>query len=121
VHALCTWALICLLIGGAQRFFDYASPWSLYISQSSYWVFLVHLPVVYMFGWWMVQYDLPAIVKFMVVAGLTTLICFVTYHYWVQKTWVGVFLNGRRFDLDWPWRSIQPPDTRRPTVIASVQ
>jgi hypothetical protein len=21
----------------------------------------------------------------------------------VQRTWVSVFLNGRRFDLNWPW------------------
>lgn len=120
VHGLCTWALICLLIGAALRFFDYESPWILYISQSSYWVFLVHLPVVYFAGWWMLQYDLPAIVKFACVSGFTTVVCFVTYHYWVQKTWVGVFLNGRRFDLDWPWRAVQP-QTNRPAIVASPQ
>ena len=104
------------MIGGALRFFDYESPWILYISQSSYWVFLVHLPVVYVAGWWMVQYDLPAIVKFSCVAGFTTVVCFVTYHYWVQKTWVSVFLNGRRFDLDWPWRAVQQSNKRQPAI-----
>lgn len=104
VHGLCTWTLIALFIGGALRFFDYESPWILYISQSAYWVFLVHLPVVCFAGWWMVQYDLPAVVKFLCVTSFTTVVCFVTYHYWVQKTWVSRFLNGRRFDLDWPWR-----------------
>lgn len=39
------------------------------------------------------------------VAAFTTVAGFVTYHYWVQRTWVSAFLNGRRFDLDWPWRS----------------
>lgn len=105
VHGLCTWTLIALFIGGALRFFDYESPWILYTSQSAYWVFLVHLPVVCFAGWWMVQYDLPAVVKFLCVTGFTTVVCFFTYHYWVQKTWVSTFLNGRRFDLDWPWRT----------------
>ena len=105
VHGFCTWALIALFIGGALRFFDYESPWILYISQSAYWVFLAHLPVVCFAGWWMVQYDLPAVVKFFFVTGFTTVVCFATYHYWVQKTWVSSFLNGRRFDLDWPWRA----------------
>ena len=105
VHGFCTWTLIALFIGGALRFFDYESPWILYISQSAYWVFLVHLPVVCFASWWMVQYDLPAVVKFLCVTGFTTVVCFVTYHYWVQKTWVSSFLNGRRFDLDWPWRA----------------
>jgi glucan biosynthesis protein C len=104
VHGLCTWTLIYLFIGSALRFFDYESPWILYISQSAYWVFLVHLPVVCLAGWWLAQYDLPAEVKFLCVSVFTIIVCFVTYHYWVQRTWVSVFLNGRRFDLPWPWR-----------------
>ena len=103
VHGLCTWSLIYLCIGSALRFFDYESPWILYTSQSSYWVFLVHLPVVGIAAWWLVQYDLPAVVKFAGVVAFTTLVCFATYHYWVQRTWVSDFLNGRRFDLNWPW------------------
>lgn len=112
VHALCTWTLIYLFIGSALRFFDNESPWILYISQSSYWVFLVHLPAVCFAAWWLVQYDLPAMVKFLIVVAFTTFVCFVTYHYWVQNTWVSVFLNGRRFNLDWPWRKIGSPPTR---------
>ncbi len=105
LHGFCTWALIYFFIGCALRYFDRESPWILYTSQSSYWVFLLHLPVVAAVAWWLVPYDLPAIVKFLVVASVTTVVCFATYHYWVQKTWVSDFLNGRRFDLDWPWRS----------------
>ena len=108
VHGLCTWTLIYLFIGSALRFFDYESPWILYISQSSYWVFLVHMPVICFAGWWMVQYDLPAEFKFLCVTSFTAVVCFVTYHYAVQKTWVSVFLNGRRFDLHWPWQERQP-------------
>ena len=108
VHGLCTWTLIYLFIGSALRFFDHESPWILYTSQSSYWVFLVHLPVVCFAGWWLVQFDLPAVVKFLGVTGFTTAVCFITYHYWVQKTWISDFLNGRRFDLDWPWRESHP-------------
>jgi hypothetical protein len=43
--------------------------------------------------------------KFTAVAGVTTVVCFCTYHYWVQDGWVGRFLNGKRFKLKWPWRA----------------
>ena len=102
-HGLCTWTLVYLAIGCALRFFDYASPWILYTSQSSYWVFLVHLPVVAFSGWWLTQYDVPAVPKFLCVTGFTTLVCFVSYHYWVQNTRISDLLNGRRFKLKWPW------------------
>lgn len=102
-NGLCTWALIYLLIGSALRFFDRDSPWILYVSQSSYWVYLVHLPLVFLTGWWLVQFDFPAPLKFLLVCGLTAVAAFLTFHYWVQKTWISDFLHGRRFDLNWPW------------------
>ncbi len=112
-HGFCTWALVYLFIGVFLRFFDYESPWTLYTSQSSYWVYLVHMPVIAVCGWWMVQYDLPAVVKFLAITSATALVCFTSYHYLVQRTWVSGFLTGRRFDSGWPWR--EPPVVgRRP-------
>ena len=106
-NALCTWALVFLFIGSALRFFDRASPWILYVSQSAYWVFLVHLPLVFLAGWLLLPFDLPAAFKFLLVCAFTSLIAFVTFHYWVQRTWISDFLHGRRFDLDWPWRAAE--------------
>ena len=104
-NGLCTWALIYFFIGCALRYFDYAATWILYISQSSYWVFLVHMPIVLFAAWWLLPYDLPAEVKFAATVAFASLLCFTSYHYLVQRTWVSVFLNGRRFDLPWPWRA----------------
>ena len=106
-NGLCTWSLIFLFIGCAMRFFDRASRLSLYASQSAYWVFLVHLPLACLFAWWLVPHDLPALIKFSIVVLLTTVVCFVTYHYWVERTWISVFLNGRRFGTSPP--SGNPP------------
>jgi glucan biosynthesis protein C len=104
LHAACTWALIYLAIGAALRFVDRPDPWIVYTSNASYWVFLLHLPVVCMAAFFLVPYDLPAEVKFLAVAAITTLVCFTTYHYGVQHTWVSAFLNGKRFNQDWPWK-----------------
>ena len=103
-NALCTWTLIYLFVGSALRFFDRDSPWILYVSQSSYWVFLVHMPLVFLAGWWLVQFDFPSALKFLLVCGFTALASFLTFHYWVQRTWMSDFLHGRRFDLKWPWQ-----------------
>ena len=102
-NALATWALICLFIGGALRYFDRPSAWIDYTAQSSYWVFLVHMPLVCLAGWWLLPYDLPAVLKFVLVCAFTALCAFVTFHYWVQQTWISDFLHGRRFKLAWPW------------------
>ena len=104
VHGFCTWTIIWLFVGMALRFFDRPTPWALYASQSAYWVFLLHLPVIAAVAWVLAPFDWPALVKFLVVGSVTTVVCFTTYQYWVQGSWLGVFLHGRRFDMDWPWR-----------------
>jgi hypothetical protein len=103
-QSFCTWALIYFFVGVTLRYFDRPSPWVLYTSQSAYWVFLVHMPVIAVAGWWLARFDLPAVLKFGLVAGIATVVCFATYHYAVQRTWISSFLNGKRFNLDWPWR-----------------
>lgn len=107
-HGLCTWVLVYLFLGCALRFFDRESPWIVYVAQSAYWVYLVHLPLVFLAGWWLLPFDLPAALKFVLVCGFTSVVAFTTFHYWVQKTWISDFLYGRRFDLDWPWRESAP-------------
>jgi len=108
-NGLCTWTLIYFFLGLAQRCFDRESPWIQYVSQSSYWVYLVHMPLVCLAGWWLVQFDLPAMLKYLLVCAFTALLAFLSFHYWVQKTWLGAFLHGRRLDLDWPWRRAYEP------------
>jgi len=102
-NAFCTWALIFVLIGAALRYFDRDAPWIIYLSQSSYWVFLVHMPLVLLAGWWLVPYDVPSGGKFLAVCGFAGLCAFLSFHYWVQRSWMSDFLYGRRFQLKWPW------------------
>ena len=114
-QSFCTWALIYFFVGVTLRYFDRPSPWVLYTSQSAYWVFLLHMPVIAFVAWWLLRYDIPALAKFLVVAGIATFVCFSTYHYAVQRTWISRFLNGKRFDLDWPWRTMHAsPEAARP-------
>ncbi len=110
LHGFCTWTLIWLFAGMALRFFDRPTPWVLYTGQSSYWVFLLHMPVICAMAWALAPLELPALVKFAMVGTVTTLVCFTTYHYWVQGSWLGVFLHGKRFSMDWPWRPQQVPE-----------
>ncbi len=107
-QGLCTWVLVYLFLGCALRFFDRDSPWIVYVSQSAYWVFLVHLPLVFLAGWWLLPFDLPATLKFVLVCGFTSVVAFTTFHYGVQRTWISDFLYGRRFDLNWPWWESAP-------------
>jgi len=38
------------------------------------------------------------LIKFIINAAIVTAGCFVSYHYFVRRTFIGKFLNGRKFD-----------------------
>ena len=104
VNAFLTWSLIYMFMGLFLRFLDFSSPWILYISNSSYWVYLFHMPVISIAAWLMLPFNLPAELKFLIIGTGTTLVCFSSYHYLIQNSWVSDLLNGMRFKQPWPWR-----------------
>jgi len=107
LNAFLTWSLVYLFMGVFLRFLDYESPWILYVSNSSYWAYLIHMPVVTTIAWLLLPFNLPALVKFPIVITITTIVCFTTYQYWVQGSWVSQLLNGIRFNHSWPWQEIK--------------
>ncbi|WP_238474617.1 acyltransferase family protein [Maribacter algarum] len=93
--------VVCLFMFGITGLFiRYGSKYSArmrYISDSSYWVYLIHLPITAILPGFISKLHLPAAVKFMIVLSTTAIICFVSYHYFVRSTFIGKFLNGRKY------------------------
>jgi glucan biosynthesis protein C len=88
--------LVNALWYAGQRWFDRSIPWARYLSDASYWIYLVHLPVVL---WLQVQLTLlgwPAGWAFLACVVATMAVCLLTYAVCVRRTVIGVLLNGRR-------------------------
>ncbi|MCP3983039.1 MAG: hypothetical protein GY723_01545 [bacterium] len=68
-----------------------------WVSDASYWFYLVHLPLTALGAGVLIGSGLPAGVKFLLVLGGTTVVCCVTYALLVRNTFVGAVLNGRRY------------------------
>ena len=69
-----------------------------YISDSSYWIYVIHVAVIPFAGIIFYSKNINLYVQFFLTAILTTIICFLSYHYLVRKTFIGKFLNGKKFD-----------------------
>jgi peptidoglycan/LPS O-acetylase OafA/YrhL len=70
-----------------------------YIADSSYWVYLIHLPFTAIIPTFIWEFPLTAVVKFLIVLTTTILICLVSYHFLVGATFIGNFLNGRKYPI----------------------
>jgi glucans biosynthesis protein C len=96
LYALSAWGWTLGLLGLALRFFAQRSAVWRYVADASYWVYLVHLPLV-MFGQvWLARVDAAWWLKFLVVVLGVLSVAFSSYHVLVRFSFVGVVLNGSR-------------------------
>ena len=97
LNALGVWCFVFGITGLFVRHFGKHSAAMRFVSDASYWFYLVHLPLTALGPGLLNGTGLPAGVKFLLVLGGTTFVCWVTYRYLVRATFVGKFLNGRRY------------------------
>ena len=99
VNALLKWLFLFGIMGTFMRFFSSSNSKMRYISDSSYWVYLIHLPLTGFIPGLMINLNFPTHFKFLIVLLTTSVICLFTYHYFVRSTFIGKFLNGKRYLL----------------------
>jgi glucan biosynthesis protein C len=96
VYGLAGWIWSIALLGIFTRYLSTQNRVLRYLSDSSYWVFIVHMLGTVGFGALLFPLSIPAELKIIANIAATTVACLVTYEYLVRRTWIGVLLNGSR-------------------------
>ncbi len=94
--ALSVWRWTFAIIGMALRFLSGYSFTRRYIADASYWLYLVHVPLVMALQVALSQLDWPWFVKFPLILAIAFAILFASYQTMVRYTFIGAILNGRR-------------------------
>jgi len=90
------WAMSLGLIGLFARFSSRHSPLVSWLADASYWMYLVHPPLVMLAQMIVRSWPMPADLKFLVVMALVTPVLLLSYRYGVRHTAIGSLLNGPR-------------------------
>jgi surface polysaccharide O-acyltransferase-like enzyme len=88
------WVGIALVFG--KRWLNYHSGMLRLVADSSYWVYLVHLPIVIFLQTLLIPLAWPAEVKLMLTVLGTILPCWASYLVFVRYTPLGWMLHGKR-------------------------
>lgn len=95
-YTLAIWSWIFAFIGLALRFMSGFSPVRRYIADASYWIYLIHLPLVIALQVAVSRLDWHWAVKFAVIMGVAFPLMFASYHLLVRRSFIGAILNGRK-------------------------
>lgn len=96
IYAIATWSSLLAVIGLAHRFLDRPRPALRYIADSSYWIYLSHLPPMVLLVSLIGATTLGTAPQFILVSGGTLACSFLMYPLFVRYTVIGRLLNGRR-------------------------
>ncbi len=103
------WLMTFGTMGFFGAFLNRESPRLRYLSDASYWLYLVHLPLMVLAQTALLGVPIPTFVKFTLVLVVVTGILLVVYRFGVRHTAIGRLLNGPRERRDSPDRSGATP------------
>lgn len=95
-YGTASWALTLALLGLALRRLSGHSPARRYLADASYWIYLVHLPIVMLLQVGTSQLDGPWWIEYPLALGVGMGLMLASYHGLVRYTWIGAALNGTR-------------------------
>ena len=96
VYNLASWWWSAAAIGLFLRHLPAQRPALAYLSDSAYWVYLVHFPLTVAFGALLLHAPLNALAKILLNIAMTTAACLASYQLLVRGRWIGRLLNGDR-------------------------
>jgi peptidoglycan/LPS O-acetylase OafA/YrhL len=78
------------------RFLAGFSPVRRYLADASYWLYLIHLPILMTLQVAVSQLDWPWPLKFAAIMLIALPLMFASYQWLVRYSFIGTVLNGRR-------------------------
>ena len=97
VHSLAMWFLILGVTGLFLRYLGGHSPYRRYLCDSSYFLYIAHVPLILVFQLLLRDVPLPPLAKAAITLVGAIAILMPVYRYAVRPTFIGAVLNGRRY------------------------
>ncbi|MBK1880535.1 acyltransferase family protein [Pelagicoccus mobilis] len=95
-YSFMMWTLVALCIGLFKRFLDRPNKAVRYIADASYWLYLIHLPIVVWLQVAFAELEFHWSIKLGCISALTIGISLLMYDLLVRSTFIGKTLNGRK-------------------------
>lgn len=94
--ALFPWLTVFGALGVCLRLVHDRGPTMRFLAEASFWVYIVHVPIVVLFQDLLLPLRWPAFIKFALVAAAAVVLSLLSYEYQVRRSLIGELINGSR-------------------------
>jgi len=99
LRAYTTWCAIVFFIAIFKKFMNKQTALGRYIADSSYFIYLIHLPIQFSISYYLRDHFGSSIFCFTVCLTSSLLICFLLYHFTCRATLIGTLLSGKKYSF----------------------
>lgn len=96
LYGFASWAWTIAIIGFAVSHLAGHSPVRRYLADASYWIYIVHLPILITLQTLVAPYDAPWFVKYPLILAVAFAIMLASYQLFVRYSFIGSILNGKK-------------------------
>ena len=98
LETIYTWLMIAGVISLASILLNTSRRWIRFVSDSAYWLYLAHLPLVLIGQRWLQDVNWPIGLEFLLLVSTLTVVLLISYRWLIRPTPIGWLLNGRPKD-----------------------
>lgn len=96
VSGIAAWSTIFAVWGFFAKFLSGARPWVRYLADASYWIYLIHIPILVAVQLSLARSGLPPAVRVTVATSVSIGVSLATYALLVRYSPIGNLLHGKR-------------------------
>lgn len=84
--AITVWLMVLAICGYAKKYLNKPTAALRYLNKAVYPFFIIHQTIIVGIGYWVVQWQLSILVKFLLLTFLSSITIFLVYHYLIKRT-----------------------------------
>lgn len=96
ISGVAAWSSMFAVWGIFARFLSGAEPWVRYLADASYWIYLIHIPILVAIQLGLADTGLPPAIRLVIATSVSIALSFATYATLVRYTAIGRLLHGPR-------------------------
>ena len=96
LYGFASWSWTIAIIGFAVRHLAGHSRARRYLADASYWIYIVHLPILIALQTLLAPYPWPWFAKYPLILAIAFIIMLASYQWFVRYSFIGAILNGKK-------------------------